>query len=190
MSNVNSGVFYASMSHFVFVQLANSLEETVAFLVMKDSLNLGFQEDVNRERETEQLSESRRSALRRIIHGSIVLIAADLLGGDSLQASIEREGRKDFVDTVEINVFGDEPIRTSIIYRDPDGSIIDWRWYTDPKQIPRSLGDGRYIAIWEDQRNLRTVLCWHVKFSPTKEDIELQERAILPAERRRKLSEK
>jgi hypothetical protein len=97
-------------------------------------------------------------------------------------------GASDCVATVEINTFGVAPVRTSVIYRDWDDSIIDWRWYTTPQQLPRPLGDGRYIAVWEDHGRPRTVLCTSVRHVRSREDRELVERAILPAERRRKLS--
>lgn len=135
--------------------------------------------------EVEQLPETRRSALLKIASGTFAILMTDVLKNNA-EAKVNTATCTDFVDTVQINTFGDQP-RTSIIYRDADG-IIDWRWYTDPKQIPCPLGDGRYIAVWEDEGKPRTILCWHVNFRRTKEDIELQERAILPEHRRRKLS--
>jgi hypothetical protein len=97
-------------------------------------------------------------------------------------------GPCDYVTSVEINTFGDEPLRTAVLYRDWDNSIIDWRWYTTPQQIPRPLGNGRYIAVWEDQGRTRIVICSSVNFVRSREDRELAERSLLPAERRRKLS--
>lgn len=95
----------------------------------------------------------------------------------------------DYIAKVEINTFGDEPLRTSVIYRDENGAIIDWRWYTTSAMIPRALlGDGRYIAVWEDQGRTRIVITKSVVYVRSKEDRELAERATLPAERRRKLS--
>jgi hypothetical protein len=94
-----------------------------------------------------------------------------------------------YVAEVEINTFGrpQTPPRTSVIYRDRDGSIIDWRWYTNQRQIPRRLDNGRFIAIWDDQGTPRTVICDRVRYTRTREDRELMERAVLPIERRRKL---
>jgi hypothetical protein len=97
-------------------------------------------------------------------------------------------GPNDYVATVEVNTFGAGVQRTSVIYRDWDDAIIDWRWYTSQRQIPKPLGDGRFIAVWDDQGRPRTVICNTVRYVRSREDRELIERAILPIERRRKLS--
>jgi hypothetical protein len=96
-------------------------------------------------------------------------------------------GPVDTVATVEINTFGDQP-RTAVIYRDPDNSIVDWRWLSSPDQIPQPLGDGRHVAVWSDQGKPRTVYCTSVRFTRTREDRELAERATLPEHKRRKLA--
>lgn len=156
---------------------------------MKDSLVPLEKEEAQKERSGEYPVITRRSILKKTIAGSITVLMGNLLDETAVQASIDREGRKDFIDMVEINIFGAEPVRTSVIYRDKDESIIDWRWYTTSKQIPRPLGDGRYIAIWEDQGSPRVIITPNApRYRRTQEDVELQERAILPAERRRKLS--
>ena len=93
----------------------------------------------------------------------------------------------DYVETVEVNTFGEQP-RTALIYRDTDGSILDWRWLSCREQIPQSLGDGRYLAVWCDQGKPRAVHCRSVRFTRTREDRELAERGKLPEDRRRKLS--
>ena len=97
-------------------------------------------------------------------------------------------GPVDHVQTVEINTFGSTRVRTSILYRDADGAIVDWRWLASPKQIPKPLGDGRYIAVWDDQGRPRTVICKEVIRTRSIQDRELIERAMLPAHKRRKLS--
>jgi hypothetical protein len=93
----------------------------------------------------------------------------------------------DWCETVEVNTFGAQP-RTAILYRDAGNSIVDWRWYSRPDQIPRPLGDGRCLAVWNDQGKLRRVYCRHVRYTRTKQDVELAERAKLGDEKRRKLS--
>jgi len=96
-------------------------------------------------------------------------------------------GPVDHVATVEINTFGDQP-RTAILYRDADDSVVDWRWYSCPNQIPRALGDGRHVAVWDDQGRPRTVYCNQVRFTRTREDRELADRSLLPEHKRRKLT--
>ena len=141
-----------------------------------------------KEGESEQLRETRRAAIAKIAGGVIAFLVANVLK-NNVEANIDRDKRKDFVDTVEINSFG-EPgsVRHAILFRDSNGSIVDWRWYTKPEQIPQPLGDGRHIAVWEDEGLPRIILCWHVRFTRTKEDRELAERAALPEGMRRKLS--
>ncbi len=111
-------------------------------------------------------------------------LVALLLGFSSLPWN----GPYDQVATVEINTFGTTRIRTAILYRDPDGRIIDWRWYTDPDQIPKPFDKGRYIAVWSDGGIPRTVICGKVVYERSKEDRELAERAEWPVHMRRKLS--
>ena len=166
--------------YVIYSPLANFFSQKVAFLFMEDAVT------VFEEKEGGVQLLTRRSAVAKIAGGVITVLVANVLKNNA-EANVDRDQRKDFVDTVEFNTFGDQP-RTSIIYRDADGSIVDWRWYADPKQIPQPLDDGRHMAIWEDQGSLRTILCWHVRFTRTKEDRELAERAILPEHRRRKLS--
>ena len=98
-------------------------------------------------------------------------------------------GMVDNVVTVEFNTFGDQP-RTAVLYRDADGTIVDWRWFTSKDQIPRAIGDGRYVAIWDDQGRPRMVYCTSVYASRTRLDKELEERKRWPEEKRRKLSRK
>ncbi len=121
---------------------------------------------------------------------AIVVGGAAILGASSAWAADERitPACTDYVAKVEINIFGDDPLRTSVIYRDADGSIIDWRWYTTPAMIPRPLGDGRYLAVWEDQNRTRIVITKEVVYVRSREDRELAERSVLPAEKRRKLA--
>lgn len=167
--------------------LAVPLSETVAFLFMKESLTTpeGLEDEG-----VEPSPETRRCALMKIVSGTVALLMTDVLR-ENAQAKINTDIRTDFIATVEINSFG-EPgsVRHAILYRDDDGSIVDWRWYSDPKQIPQPLGDGRNIAVWEDQGMSRTVLCWTVRFTRTRDDRELTERAFLPEHKRRKLSQK
>lgn len=96
-------------------------------------------------------------------------------------------GPVDDVWTLEFNTFGDQP-RTSILYRDFDGSIVDWRWYAKPDQIPVLVRPGLYVAVWNDQGKPRAVYCREVRYTRTREDRELQDRDRLPEHRRRKLS--
>ena len=96
-------------------------------------------------------------------------------------------GPVDNVATVEVNTFGDQP-RTAVIYRDADNSIVDWRWLSSPDQIPQPLGDGRHVAVWNDQGKPRTVYCNSVRYTRTREDRELAERTTLPEHKRRKLA--
>ena len=97
-------------------------------------------------------------------------------------------GPVDHVHTVEINTFGTERVRISVIYRDADGTIIDWRWLATRKQIPEPLGDGRYIAVWDDGGRPRTVVCREVLRTRSAEDREYIERAMFPDRKRRNLS--
>ena len=151
---------------------------------MKDAVTV-FEE---KEGESGQLPETRRSAIAKIASGFVAVLATNLFEKHA-EGSIDRDQGKDFIHTVEINTFGSDPPRISVIYRDEDGSIVDWRWYTTPKQIPRPLGDGRYIALWEDQGSTRVIITPNAPlYRRTLEDIELQERVILPVENRRKLS--
>ena len=66
----------------------------------------------------------------------------------------------DFVDSIEINTFGEQP-RTALIYRDADG-IRDWRWQTKAN-----------VAV-----------C----YTRTLQDVEVMERNLLPEHKRRKLA--
>jgi hypothetical protein len=96
-------------------------------------------------------------------------------------------GPVDTVAVVEVNTFGQQP-RTVILYRDRDESIVDWRWYTSPDQVPKLSSKGRYSAVWNDQGKPRTVYCDTVRYTRTLDDVELAERAKLPDHSRRRLS--
>lgn len=91
----------------------------------------------------------------------------------------------DYCHTIEVNTFGETP-RTALIYRDLDGSIVDWRWFTD-KAMPQKVPGG-YLAVWNDCGKLRSVRCDAIRYSRTREDRELAERSKLPEHKRRKLS--
>jgi len=97
-------------------------------------------------------------------------------------------GPTDNVQIIEYNTFGFDPPRHSVIFRDPDGSIVDWRWYPSVKELPTKLSNGRYVLVWNDCGKPRTVYCNSVRFTRTHDDRELTERATLPEHKRRKLS--
>lgn len=99
-------------------------------------------------------------------------------------------GPVDHVDTIEINIWhrGGIHLYRSIIYRDADGSIVDWRWHT-PEQIPTRI-NGKYMAVWFDKSYnlMRTIYCNRVIYIYSKkEDREITGRKTLPENKRRKL---
>ncbi len=105
-----------------------------------------------------------------------------------LFAAVFWVGTVDHVDAVEFNTYGsDQQTRTAIIYRDADGSIVDWRWFTTPDQIPRLI-NGRYVAVWNDEGKPRTVYCRIVYYVRSEIDREIAGRSDLPMDRRRKLA--
>ncbi len=91
------------------------------------------------------------------------------------------------IDTVEINTFG-EPgsTRTALIYRNPDTSIVDWKWASD-KNLPVLVRPGLHVAAWRDGERLYLVRCRSVRYTRTLKDQEVEERKLLPDERRQRL---
>lgn len=96
----------------------------------------------------------------------------------------------DWFETVEINTFGGVGSeRAAIIYRDPDGTIADWRWWSETSEPQRiEMGYWRYVAIWNDAGKPRMVYCRFLTRTRTLRDQELEERAKLPEHKRRRLS--
>lgn len=101
------------------------------------------------------------------------------------------------LDTVEVNTFGDHA-RTSVIYRLESGEIVAWRWLRKPgamaapwettAPVPELVEPGKYLAAWREQGSkLVIVRCRQVTYTRTLRDVEVEERAKLPDERRRKL---
>ena len=91
----------------------------------------------------------------------------------------------DFVDSIEINTFGEQP-RTALIYRDTDG-IRDWRWQTEAN-LPTLVRPGLWLAVWNDGGKIRIVQARTVYLTRTLRDVELMERNRLPDDKRRKLA--
>ena len=91
----------------------------------------------------------------------------------------------DFVDSIEINTYGEQP-RTALIYRDADG-IRDWRWQTEAN-LPTLVRPGLWLTVWSDQGKIRIVRARAACYTRTLRDVELMERKHLPDDKRRKLA--
>lgn len=112
----------------------------------------------------------------------------------AILAAIETGASPERVEAIECNTFGpltppwearDE--RTALIFRDPDGSIVDWRWYQRGVFELRRLPDESWLLMWNDHGYPRAVICREFYRTRTLQDVELKERAALSAENRRKL---
>lgn len=96
--------------------------------------------------------------------------------------------RTDYVELIEVNTFGLDPPRTALIYRDATNAIRDWRWQND-KNLPVQVRPGLWLACWNDNDGrMRVVYTRSVRFTRTKQDVELEERAKLPEYKRRRLA--
>lgn len=91
------------------------------------------------------------------------------------------------IDTVEVNTFGEPGFtRTALIYRNPDTSIVDWKWAND-RNLPEFVRPGLHLAAWRDGQKLYVVRCRSVTYTRTLKDVEVEERKLLPDERRSRL---
>jgi len=100
-----------------------------------------------------------------------------------------KDGVVEHIFAIECNTFGKgEQIRQSLIFRDADASIVDWRWYSEKHHVPHRLPNGKYMLIWEDIGGIqRQVIADFIYSTRSNHDRELTERDILPNEQRRKL---
>lgn len=138
-----------------------------------------------------------------VMAGLVAMAGIVSTAGASSEATVQQNTHR--VTKIEINVFGDEPLRCAVLfwaYYQGELHVIDWRW-CEPVGIklgftwdgwvflkgnlPRTI-DGRSYLYWEDQGVSRWVYTNGWSYTRSREDRELAERSRLPAEKRPKLT--
>lgn len=103
---------------------------------------------------------------------------------------------RESVDLIEVNHFYDERGRLvfdQVIFYDwaPEHSryqVIAWRLIKCRSQLPtRDWHRGGHVAVWSDGEVMRSVRAASVRETWTQFDVELEERTVLPKEKRREL---